>query len=141
MLPGGVGRVWIHHRSARIDLRMAWTLSALEDLGSRLSAIESLADDAHKAKALVLLCWYPGHPDEDRRGVHHRDLFQKIPDGAPLGYGCCSDQSEVFIALASMIGLPAREVQNPSAPRTSSITGPRPLASSSTPGTPRWRKR
>jgi hypothetical protein len=86
-------------------------LSTLEDLGSRLSAIESLADDAHKAKALVLLCWYPGHPDEDRRGVHHRDLFQKIRT-VPLGYGYCSDQSEVFIALASIIGLPAREVQN-----------------------------
>jgi hypothetical protein len=86
-------------------------LSNCEDLGGRLSAIESLDDDALKAKSVALLCYPPGPVDKGRRKVHHRDLLTKIRT-VPLGYGCCSDRSEAFLALASVVGLPAREVQN-----------------------------
>ncbi|ODS41284.1 MAG: hypothetical protein A7315_02100 [Candidatus Altiarchaeales archaeon WOR_SM1_79] len=68
---------------------------------------ESLLHSDHitKAKKIALLYSRNGGPG---CGTHVDlvDQFRRLPKG----YGCCSDHSQAFIALSSMLGLEAREV-------------------------------
>lgn len=66
-------------------------------------------DPVQRAQALVLLFSKNGSPGSC--GVY-RDLLdniQRLPRGE--GHGCCSDHSQVFLALASVYGLVARETR------------------------------
>jgi hypothetical protein len=95
-------------RTDSSELRREWRkrISELECMSAELGGIETKSvDDIEKAKALVLLFSRAGG-----NGCGNIDnLFEKIK-AISGSYGCCSDHTEVFMALSSIVGLNTREV-------------------------------
>jgi hypothetical protein len=77
------------------------------DYLASVSGADLPRDPVERARALVLLFSKNGSPGGCGQ---YRDLLhniKRLPQGE--GHGCCSDHSEVFLALASVYGLQARE--------------------------------
>jgi hypothetical protein len=76
--------------------------------------VENVSDPIKKAKSIVLLFADPPTlmgPVVSQCGVKSESLRENLA-WVLSGRGCCSDHSQVFIAIASINGLFAREVHN-----------------------------
>ena len=74
-----------------------------------LVRLRTLGDDTERAKGLARLV--ARHPAVPRTGCGFTDdLAEKAGELAKGARGCCSDFTQVFVALATAVGMPAREV-------------------------------
>jgi hypothetical protein len=77
-------------------------------LSDTLVSISQIAGSPERARALVNVFSSADRAGGCGRLLDMRDKLAWIREG----HGCCSDHTDVFIALAEVVGLPAREVRS-----------------------------
>jgi len=75
-----------------------------------IGRISKLPTPLERAVAIANLLYSPDNLTVNTCGTLD-DMVEKVA-AMRAGYGCCSDFSQVFVALAGIVGLPARQVQN-----------------------------
>ncbi|MBI3200154.1 MAG: transglutaminase domain-containing protein [Myxococcales bacterium] len=98
------------YRTDTPERRRAWRQRLDTAIGAKsLGSLEALGDDTVRAQGLALLL--ARHAAVPRTGCGFTDdLAEKAQALAAGGRGCCSDYTQMFVALASAVGLPAREL-------------------------------
>jgi hypothetical protein len=89
-------------------LKSTWTthLAEMDQASAKISTIAKIPSNIEKARSIVR-SFLQDTRTEGCGSID--DLYTKIEE-IQSGYGCCSDHTEVFLALASLVGLPAREM-------------------------------